>query len=183
MWLEITKLIVAALVPIVVVVVGWKLNRSLKGFEHAQWANQKLVEKKLQLFDEIMPRLNDLYCFYNFVGNWKDITPGDVIAIKRALDKKINVYSAVLGNIFLEAYASFMKCAFETYVAEGADAKIRSVISGYDGDRKMHCSYQWKEEWDSLFPIPASYDKTEFQLRYAAVESAFQSAIGVTVDR
>ena len=182
MWLEIAKLIVAALVPIVVVLVGWKLNRRLKAFEHAQWANQKLIEKKLQLFDEIMPKLNDLYCFYNFVGNWKDITPGDVMVIKRTLDKKINVYGAVLGKAFLEAYGRFMKCAFETYVGEGADAKIRSVITGFDGDRQMHCHYQWNLDWDQLFPVPPSYNKTEFQLRYAAVESAFQTAIGVALN-
>lgn len=169
-----------ALVPIVVVLVGWRLNKRLKTLEQANWANQKLVERRLQLFDDIMPRLNDMYCFYNFVGNWKEITPADVISTKRYLDKKVQVYAAILGRTFVNTYEAFNKVAFKTYSDAGTDAKIRSVISGFDGDRKSHCRYEWDQQWDTLFLTPAVYDKTAFQASYRAVEDEFQRTIGIT---
>jgi hypothetical protein len=178
-WLEALKLVVSALVPLVVVLVGWGLSKRLKALEQAHWTNQKLIERRLQLFDDIMPRLNDMYCFYNFVGNWKEITPADIIAAKRYLDKKIHVYAPLLGHPLLVAYEEFGRVAFETYGGTGADARIRTVVAGFDGDRRIHCKYSWDSKWDVLFPMPATYDKTAFQEHYQAVEAAFQQAIGI----
>lgn len=179
MIVEIIKLVIEALIPIVVLFVGWKLNKRLKEIEYSQWANQKLVEKKLLLYDEIMPRLNDLFCFYMFVGHWKDISPVDVIDAKRYLDKKVNIYAAILGNGFLQAYDQFSKIAFQTYTAEGADAIIKSVIEGLDGDRRIHCHYEWSSNWDSLFPQKPSFDKIKFRTFYDNVVQAFQRSIGI----
>ena len=40
--LEIVKLIISGITPIIVGVLVWKLNEAVKRFEHRQWRNQKL---------------------------------------------------------------------------------------------------------------------------------------------
>lgn len=177
---QIINLVLNAMIPFAVVLIGWKLNQRLKELEQSQWANQKLVEKKLLLYDDIMPRLNDLYCFYMFVGHWKEISPSDVIDSKRFLDKKVNVYNGILGKSFLRAYDNFMEVAFETYANEaGGDAKIRCTIDGFDGDRRMHGRYEWDPNWESLFPDRQSFNKIPFQKAYDGVVRAFQRSIGI----
>ena len=56
--LEITKIFVNVITPVSVVVVGWLINSRLKRLDHIQWSNQKLIEKRLALYDEVSPLLN-----------------------------------------------------------------------------------------------------------------------------
>lgn len=85
--LEIAKLIASVLTPISVVVFGFWINRRLKVFEHLQWANQKVVEKRLYVYQELVPLLNDLLCYFTYVGNWKTHNPASIIELKRKLDR------------------------------------------------------------------------------------------------
>jgi hypothetical protein len=106
--LEVAKLGISILTPVSVAVLGWIISRRMKRFEQAQWANQKLIERRLSLYDELAPELNKLFCFYTWVGYWKDITPGDTIGAKRTLDKKVNIYRYLLGDDFYQHYQSLM---------------------------------------------------------------------------
>ncbi len=176
---DILNLLLTALIPIAVLVIGKTINERLKKLEYSQWANQRLVEKKLTLYDEIMPRLNNLYCFYMFVGNWKEISPADVISAKRFLDKKVHIYYGILGDQFSRAYDEFMSVAFETYANAGGDARIKSVIASLDGDRKVHAKYGWDNAWETLFPQNPSFDRIQFKNSYDQVVTAFQKTIGI----
>lgn len=85
--LEIVKLAAEVLTPVSVAAFGWLVSHRLKQLELVQWTNQKLIEKRLALYDTIAPLLNRLLCFYTWVGPWKDISPDDVIRAKRELDQ------------------------------------------------------------------------------------------------
>ena len=45
--LEVAKLGVAALTPIPVAAIGYRINRRLKSLEAAQWAQQKIIERRI----------------------------------------------------------------------------------------------------------------------------------------
>ena len=173
--LEILKLIVSAVIPIVVVVFGWKINRQIKKVEYSNWANQKVVEKKLNLFDEIAPKLNDMYCFYLFIGNWKELSPSDIIGIKRQLDKKVYIYKSILGQDFFETYLSFMAEAFTVYTGAGEDAKINA-----DGMecRSVHSSKPWNTAWDTCFREDM-FNEEKFICSYEKLMTAFAKTIGI----
>lgn len=180
--LEIAKLIVGVLAPIAVVVIGWFINRSLKEFEHRQWVNQKLVEKRIALYDQIAPDINTLYCFYRWVGNWKEITPREVIQAKRRLDKIVNIYRAVLGEEFFERYKDFIGKLFVTWREPGEDAGIRAEIIGPNGNRKTDAAYAWDPVWDSLFvtlQTPVTYQ--ELEQVYLGLVSEFRHLLHVPV--
>ncbi len=84
---EIVTLVVDALTPITVVVLGVLFTRASRRIEQVQWANQTVVTHRLNVFDKLAPGLNQLLCFATFVGSWKEIDPRKAIAIKRDLDQ------------------------------------------------------------------------------------------------
>lgn len=174
MSIEVIKLLVSAATPITVAIVGFFLNRHLKSIDNAQWQSRKIIEKRLELFDEIAPKLNQIFCIVSWVGYWKDISPRDLIQTKRYLDRFINIYKHLLGENFHQSYEEFIHLVFQTYSGKGKDALIRSEISNFDGDRKTHTNYQWEDDFDELFDqnlpppkheVTASYEKTMICLR------------------
>lgn len=73
--LEIAKLAIEFLTPLAVIGIGLFINRRLKQIEHIQWSNQKIIEKRIELYDRLSPLLNRLLCFYTWIGYWRDISP------------------------------------------------------------------------------------------------------------
>ncbi|KAA3616361.1 MAG: hypothetical protein DWQ05_11535 [Calditrichaeota bacterium] len=179
----IVGLFVNILLPVVLVFIGRRINASIKEIEHSHWANQKVIEKKLQLFDQIAPKLNDLYCFYLFIGRWKEITPADAIQLKRDLDRLVYTYQMILGNDLVEKYKFFMdKIAFHVYNKAGENARIIGEISNKLGDRKTHADYEWLEVWDEAFYTESEFDSEIFKSEYFCVLGAFQKSLGLGID-
>ncbi len=166
--------------PISVLVFGWLINRRLKKLDHIQWSNQKLIEKRLALYDEISPLLNSLLVFYTWVGYWKDVSPGNVIDTKRQLDKKVNIYRHILGNEFYRQYQAFMHLLFKTYSGTGQDAKIKSDVSSSDGDRTKDATYDWDDNWNKNFVVSSeSTSSNDIQEQYHKLMNVFQDSIGM----
>ncbi|MGV2288813.1 hypothetical protein AAHK20_08850 [Trinickia sp. YCB016] len=176
--LEIAKLIVGFLTPLSVAAFGWFVSRRLKRLELAQWSNQKLIEKRLVIYDTVAPLLNQLLCFYTWVGHWKDISPEDVIKIKRELDRTFNIYRHLFDEDIYSAYQTFIHALFETFTGAGVDAKIRSHIQGYDGDRTSHCTYTWNPVWSQRFSTGNVVEKTEVRRQYLRLMNALSISLG-----
>ena len=95
--MEVVRIVVSALTPVTVAIVGYFLNRRLKSIDDAQWQNRKITEKRLELYDQIAPDLNTIFCFLYWVGDWKEISPRQVVEAKRRLDKVVNIYRHLLN--------------------------------------------------------------------------------------
>lgn len=149
--LEIVKLSVQALTPIVVGYIGWKVSKRLKDIEQNQWANRKITEKRIQIYEEVSPLLNRLFCYFNYVGDWQTHSPKDIVATKRKLDHKIHVNRYLLEEDVFDAYHKFIHVLFEHYTSAGEDAKLKTLIVSPDGDRSKSPSFQWADEWKNCF--------------------------------
>ncbi|WIY24010.1 hypothetical protein [Parasedimentitalea psychrophila] len=171
---------VAFLTPLTIALVGYVLNRRLKSIDHAQWQNRKIVEKRLDLYDKIAPNLNAIFCFFVWIGYWKDVSPKYLIEKKRELDKVVNIYRHLLSEDFYTTYNSFIHLAFQTYSGAGKDALIRSHISCGDGDRKEHTNYEWNDEFEQLFDTSSIPQKNEIEAAYQAVMEELRSCIGIS---
>ncbi|MDP8929448.1 MAG: hypothetical protein M3O70_12990, partial [Actinomycetota bacterium] len=66
--LEVAKLIVAALTPVLIFALGVVVTRAARRVEDAQWANRTIIGKRLDVYSELAPSLNDIYCFFTMVG-------------------------------------------------------------------------------------------------------------------
>lgn len=174
------SLFVNITLPVVLVFIGWRINKSIKELEHSHWANQKIIEKRLQLFDQIAPRLNDLYCFYLFIGRWKEISPMDLVQIKRELDRLVYTYRAILGVELTETYRNFMdKVAFHVYNKAGENARIIGEIENRLGDRRIHAAYDWQDEWQQVFYADRTFDRDIFVAEFFKLMQVFQSSLGL----
>jgi hypothetical protein len=177
--LELVKLLVATLTPLSVVLFGWFVSRRLKRLELVQWSNQKLIEKRLAVYDAVAPLLNKLLCFYTWVGYWKDISPSDVIKAKRDIDQTINIYRSLFEDEVYNAYQTYIHLLFETFTGAGLDAKIRSNLRGPDGDRTIHCSYAWDPAWAQCFSETNVVSKSEVRKRYYSLMQELRLSLGV----
>src|SRR5947207_10773523 len=106
--LELVKLAVSLLTPLLVALFGFTINRNLQRLTAAQWRNQKAVERRLTFFDQVAPWLNDVYCYVLQVGNWKELSPFEVIGLKRKLDKAFYVNAALFPSPLLRRYITFI---------------------------------------------------------------------------
>ena len=178
--LEIAKLIVGVLTPLSVALLGWLFSRQLKRLDLSNWTNQKLIEKRLAIYDDIAPKLNQLLCFFTWVGYWKTISPADAIDAKRDLDKTLNIYRHVFEAEVYAAYQDYIHILFETYTDIGHDAKLRALVRSPDGDRRTNGGYVWSEAWDSCFSDPQNaVDKREVRDKYKALMAALTRSLGV----
>lgn len=162
--LEVVKLAVGALTPILVGVFGWHLNTRLKRLEDRQWTNRKLIERRLELYERMAPRLNRLLCVLLCIGDFRNTTPPQVLDTKRELDADFRVYKFLMSPSFADAYTAFITNCFREWGPMGSDAGVRSDARRQRAERGDGA---WQDGWEPFFtgdPVPdadlrASYDR------------------------
>jgi hypothetical protein len=172
--LVIAALILAVLALIMMVVVAFRFSRIIKGMKKKQWTNQKIVEKRMEIYDRMAPRLNDIYCFYSYVGNWKEITPPDILRIKRDLDKEMNIFAKLFSDVLSEKYRSFMLLCFVSKTGWEHDEKIKSLYEL----RKEQCT-EWDDDWIQYFDTNNVVEAPKIKERYDALTDSFKDDLVV----
>jgi hypothetical protein len=172
--LEIVKLLVAVVTPLVVAVVGIYLSRVAKRFEHLQWRNQRLIEKRIVIYDDLAPHFNDLLCYFTLVGCWKELLPSDVVALKRTVDKKIYLAAPLFSPEFVVACNEFMSLCFATFQGWGVDSKLRTAAR-----RRIDAAgNKWRVEWLEYFADEQA-EPVAVRAGYQRVMAAFSNDLGL----
>lgn len=170
--LHIATLAVDALTPLTVAGLGVLISRAGQRIEQIQWANQTLVSRRLDIFEQLAPGLNQLLCFATFVGGWKEIEPRHAIAVKRKLDETMYANRVLFSDQLFAAYHQFMATLFAMYATTDSDAHLRAPINSIWGNRRN--MPWWEESMASLFSpdsivsinsIQAAYDRLELRFR------------------
>ncbi len=181
--LEVVRLSVSLLTPLVVVSVGFLFNRRIKKFEKGQWTNQKIIEKRLEVYDKLVPSLNDILCFHCYIGNWKELEPRHIVQLKRTSDKTMSIYKPLFAPAVWSAYNRFIHTCFEPSIEWGSDATIRSTFT----KRAEYCE-TWEEEWYGFFAdkfldrvaSDSAYETRQNELKmdaYAELMAAFKDSV------
>jgi len=173
--LEVVKLIVSGLTPVMVIITGLFLNKRLKQFEHKQWRNQKLIEKRLNVYDDLAPLLNDILCYYTYVGNWKENTPTEIINLKRTIDKKVYLAAPLFCKEFFDACMTYMNVCYESYTGWGQDARLKTKIQR----RQDSFGAKWNKEWNQAFCTDNCPEPREVRLAYLNIMNIFSQEIGL----
>jgi hypothetical protein len=174
---QIVTLVVEALTPITVVVLGVLFTRASRRIEQVQWANQTVVTHRLNVFDKLAPGLNQLLCFATFVGVWKEIDPPKAIAIKRDLDQIMYANKVLFSDELFAAYHRFMTVLFAMFSTTGADAKVRAPIESKWGSRRD--LRWWDDAMSDLFSDDAA-SVQEIQDAYDELSQQFRADLYVT---
>ncbi len=177
--LEVVKLVVGILTPVVIVLLGLVVNRQLKVIEHRQWVSEELAKKRLELYDRLAPRFNDLLCYFTYVGSWKDFTPPEIIRMKRTLDRDVYLAAPLLSEDFMKATTAFIEACYSTFGIWGADAQLRSRIQR----RREAFGTRWDAAWEQCFDSQNALEIEVVRDRYDAVIGSLVTDIKMTSAR
>ncbi|QRY81947.1 hypothetical protein JVX91_12870 [Pseudomonas sp. PDNC002] len=141
--LEVTKIVIAALTPIMVGCVGYLIQSEVADQAQERRTSERLVDRRLAVYDEIRLNLNRIYCFIDDVGTWKEETPEKIYAYRRQIHAVMHSNRAIWSSDTFEAYSRYMdQIAFETFQGVGQDASIRTIRY-----QKEHGIPGWRAEW------------------------------------
>lgn len=150
--LEIAKIFIGALTPLVVFFFGYQLSLNDKERTDRIAQFERVTQKRLDLWDEIAPGLNDIYSYLMYVGAWRELDAGEVIAKKLEIDEVVYGYQPFFSQEFFEAYLAFMDAAFETQTGIHGEIKPRTaaverapqdaaLVSGAENAQQIHDAY------------------------------------------
>jgi hypothetical protein len=177
---QVANITVAALIPLTVAFLGLLVARAGRRLETVQWANQVVVTRRLQVFDQVSKGLNQLLCFGTFVGRWKELTPERVIDVKRSLDEIMYANRLLFSDQLFDAYRDFMNVMFAMYAAKGGDALIRAPIASKWGNRSDLPWWHEKNRAEFFESKPSSVD--QIIESYAALSTLFREDLYVSHD-
>ncbi|MGF7175874.1 hypothetical protein [Azospirillum doebereinerae] len=139
-WSLIVTPIVAGFVGLLAAFIGIKLD-------WIKAANQELIKKRISVYDNAIPKLNDVLCFFLIIGSWKDLDPTIIVKRKRELDQIMHTYKYLFSPSVFEQYDKFIHLCFKTFNGIGRDACLRADL------RKLQRNWgaKWNSQWNSLF--------------------------------
>ena len=140
--------------------------------------NQELIKKRIDLYDEVAPRLNDLLCSFLAVGQWKTLPPPVVLQRKRDLDRIIHVYGPLFSQVVVDQYRVFIHKCFRTFNGSGRDALLRADI--------VHLQKEWGPAWQPVWNeqfVTLRDMVTERELRDEYATLMTELAIGIGTPR
>ena len=176
--LQVATLAVSALTPITVAALGVVFARTSRRIEQVQWANQTFVTRRLDIFAQLAPGLNQLLCFATFVGGWKEIEPKQAIALKRKLDETMYANRVLFSEQLFAAYHQFMTTLFDMYSTTDADAHLRAPIDSEWGSRRN--MPWWDDRMAKLFSPDHLASLKEIQTAYDQLSQRFRADLYVT---
>lgn len=178
--LEVVKLLVSALIPFAVVYAGYRVSRAASRLEAVQWANQTVIQRRLEIFAEVAPKLNQLLCFALFIGGWKDIRPADVVRLKREVDEIMYVNRVLFSPALFDAYVAFTQTLFETYSRRGGDALLRVPMRNSASLVDRRKLEWWDDSMKRDFSTSNIPSADEVQAAYNALSGRFRRDLYVT---
>jgi hypothetical protein len=134
-----------------------------------QWSNQKIVEKRIEIYDKMVPKLNDLICFYCYIGNWSEISPKSVLRLKRELDKEMNIYASLFSDDLSKKYLEFKQLCFVSTSGWEQDEKIKSYY-----ELRQQNIPDWDNAWNQYFDTNNVIEAIKIRERYDALIEAFK---------
>jgi len=167
--LKIAIIIIAAIAPVIIAFLAIRLHRIKKRLINQHQTNQKLVEKRIDNYDRIGPILNDILCFFSYTGNWKELSPIDIMRLKKELDKEINMNTPLFSEDLSNKYDSFMQLCFVSHSGWEHKEKIKSL---YELRQEHHA--EWNDDWIPFFDTNNVIEGIKVKERYDELMEYFR---------
>ena len=130
--------------PLVVLVLGFVLTRR-------QARNEELLKARIDYYRVLVPKLNQLMCYMTFIGTWRDLSPVQVVQLKRELDHEFHCAVPLFSEPVALAYETYMDACFRTFNDWGSDPRILS--SAYRRRQAWRPAEGWDPGWDRMFTM------------------------------
>ncbi len=142
--LEVAKLFVSTVTPLVVAVVGWLIwnaqqdilgktkdlqEQQARAFADEQKEKESLRALRLAIYREVAPLLNDILAYHFYVGRYREFSTSDIVAKKRKLDSLMFSHESLLTPAFFALYQAFMTETFKSPGYWSGESLLRTRTS------------------------------------------------------
>ena len=134
--LEIAKLLVGILVAYFVWQLGNTATEARDQRTRVDAQIKAVVDQRLRLWEKVSHGMNEIYCYFLELGDWKDLDGRKILAIKREMDALMYANQIMWDPAFFKTYERFTAATFKTFRGPGLDAALRTTRSGR-GERKV----------------------------------------------
>lgn len=164
--------IVAITAPVIIVFLMIRYNRIIKRLKEVQLDNQKIIEKRTEVFSRLGPQLHDILSFFLYTGNWKKLAPTDLLELKRKLDKDITINAPLFSNDLMAMYKGFMQLCFISFSGWEHEEKIKSQY-----ELRQEKSVGWDSEWIDYFDTNNVVEGVKLKESYDKLMQCFQEEL------
>lgn len=167
--LKIAVILVAILAPVIIVFLVQRFKRIKKRLIDQHQTNQKLVEKRIESYEQVGPKLNDILSFFSYTGNWKEQSPTDIMKLKKELDKEINISTPLFSDDLGKKYDSLMQVCFVSHSGWEHKEKIKSLY-----ELRQEHNVDWSDEWIPFFDTNNVVEGITVKERYDELMAYFK---------
>ena len=177
--LETTKLVVDLLLPIVLLGLGFLIFFLERRIEEKIDQGKFGRNWRKDLYEAMARDLNVIYCVFNYVGDWREYSPVEIIRSKRELDFRMHAYSGLFSEGTLLAYEELMNACFETGRGRGSTLQIRANVNMFKESLRV-----WKEEFEQQFVDEGQrLKRKDFAELYSKYKGKLFSDLGLQTER
>jgi hypothetical protein len=166
---KITLISIAILLPAILAYLVFRYQRILKDLKRHHQKNQLLVQKRIEAHARIGPKLHDLLSFFCYRGRWKEITPRDVLALKKELDQDKGLIEPLFSDHLSEKFNGFFQLCFVSSTGWEHKERIKSLY-----ELRQEYNVEWKDEWIPLFDTKNVADAITLKERYDELIASFK---------
>lgn len=159
------------ILPVALVVLGMIAKKIATNHEKRLSLHEKIIEKRVGVYEVIGKDLNDIFTYTVRVGNWKDFTPVEILDKKRKIDKEMYVSRPYWSDEAFSSYILLTTYLFEVYTGTGQNAKIRGETE------KFKSLPNWIKNWEGYFSSDV-FDSKEAWKRYRNLMSKLGGEFG-----
>ena len=143
---ELIHTILLVLMFLVLVYLVYRTSRNVGRMPSHQLPDHTNTQKRLNTYDRIAGMLHDMLSFFSYTGNWEEISPHEIIKVKRELDKELALYGPLFSDQLVEKCQSFIQLCFISASGWEHDIKIKSLY-----ELRQEHQMGWDEEWIRYF--------------------------------
>lgn len=172
--LKIPIMIIAALGPVVIVFLISRYNRIIKGLKGKHQTNQNIVEKRIEIYERMGPKFIDILNFFCYSGNWKELSPMDMMRLKRELDQDVSTYAPVFSGDFRKRYMAFVLLCYVSHSGWEHEEKIKSLY-----DLRQEHVMEWNDDWIPYFDTNNVVEAIKIREAHKQLSDYFQKEFQV----
>lgn len=172
--LKIAVIAIAVLSPVIIVFLIIRFNRMKNHLINEYQSIQRLVQKRIEIYERIGPILNDILCFFSYTGNWKELTPIDIMRLKRELDKEMNINKPLFSEDLSKKYNAFMQLCFVSHSGWEHEEKIKSLY-----ELRQERDPNWLDDYIPYFDTNNVVEGIKVKERFDDLMACFRKEISV----
>lgn len=153
--LEWLRLVADVAVPLALFGLGLLTKRYLETLVRRRKLFEVESMWRIEVFKELIPRLNDIFCYFTYQGDWRLSSPETITVAKRACDSVVYTNRFLWSNEFLHAYREFSATAFLENAGSGETFLLRANV------HRHRENPAWVAAWERRFVPQAEHVSRE----------------------